>query len=129
MWEAYRAEVDKSDARLNEKLLDAVAIKGVHFEMPEDDDWIDEQRFLGVDVPDGRLEMRAHYFRTEVIGGTRDVIRIMALAAGAEVSEEVLARAESSFRDFLQGNLDSGLAGQAGTVEGEPAVDAAPGGG
>jgi hypothetical protein len=129
VWEAYQAEVEKSDAALNEKLLNAVALKGVHFEMPTDDDWLEEQAFLGVDVPSGKLERKAHYFRTEVIGGTRDVVRIMALAAGAEVSEEVLARAESSFRDFLQGNLDSGLDRQAGTVESEPAVDAAPGSG
>lgn len=129
VWEAYQAEVEKSDAALNEKLLNAVALKGVHFEMPEDTDWLEEQAFLGVDVPAGKLERKAHYFRTEVIGGTRDVVRIMALAAGAEVSEEVLARAESSFRDFLQGNLDSGLDRQAGSVAGEPAVDAAPGSG
>jgi len=130
-WESYQAEREVSETALNEKLLNAVALKAVRVEIPDlwDGDWITEQQFLGLEPPENPLQRRVHYVKTEVIGGTRDVIRIMALASGAEVNEEVLARAESSFRDFLQGNLALGLADQAGSVAGQPAVDAAPDGG
>lgn len=129
VWEAYEVEREKSDAALNVKLLDTIALKAVKVDMPQDETWAEEQEFLGLTVPTSPLARRVHYVKTEVIGGTRDVVRIMALAAGAQVSEEVLARAESSFRDFLQGNLDSGLGGEAGALAGEPETDTTPGGG
>lgn len=129
VWEAYQAERETSDAKLNEKLLNTIALKAVKVDMPDDDTWAEEQEYLGLEVPDSPLARRIHYVRTEVIGGTKDIIRIMALASGAEVSEEVLARAEGSFRDFLRNNLTTGLADQAGEMAGEPAVDPDAGGG
>ena len=47
----------------------------------------------------------------------------MALASGAEVSEEVLAMAADSFRDYLQGNLAEGLENQIRSVESEQATE------
>ena len=129
VWEAYEVEAEKSETALNEKLLNTVCLKAVQVEMPKDDDWIEEQLFLGIQVPEGKTQRRVHYVKTEVIGGSRDIIRLMALAAGAEVSEEVLAQAEGSFRNLLQGNLAGELVDQAGAVASEPATDAAPGSG
>lgn len=128
-WEAYQKERDASEAVLNEKLLNAITLKAVVVDLPHDDTWAEEQEFLGLDVPDSPLERRVHYVKTEVIGGAKDVIRLMALAAGSDVSEEVLAQAVDSFRDYLQGNVTQGLANPGGSVAGEPAVDAAPDGG
>lgn len=129
VWEAYQVEREKSDAALNMKLLSTVALKAVRVEMPEDDNWVEEQEFLGLEVPTLPIARYIHYVKTEVFGGTKDVVRIMALAAGTEVNEEVLARAESSFRDFLRDNLAAGLADQGGEVAGQPEADAVAGGG
>jgi hypothetical protein len=128
-WEEYLAAAAISEAALNDRLMNAVALKGVDVEMPEDDGWVAEQEFLGMEVPDGALERRVHYFRTEVLGGPKDIIRVMALAAGSDVDEEVLARAVDSFRDYLQGNLAEGLTDQAGALEDEPEDGAVAGGG
>lgn len=116
-WEAYQELWAASEAALNERLLDAIALKGVKFDMPEDDTWIEEQAFLGVNVPEGVIERRIHYFKTEILGGTKEIIRIMALASGADVNEEVLARAVDSFRDLLQGTVTQELGDQGGSVE------------
>jgi hypothetical protein len=129
VWESYQAEVEKSDAALNEKLLNAVALKAVKVELPKDNTWAEEQAFLGLDVPDDPLKRRVHYVRTEVLGGPKDIIRVMAIAGGAEVDEEVLARAVDSFRGVLQGAAFDGVAGAGRAVAGEPAADADAGSG
>jgi len=127
-WEAYESEAQEWASKLNELLLDAIAIKGVQVDMPKDDTWAEEQVFLGLDVPEGPMERRAYYVKTEVIGGQTDVITIMLMASGTEVTEEVLAAATASFRGVLQGQVITELGDQAGSVEGEPAVNATPDG-
>ena len=128
-WEAYQAESAAWAAKLNDLLMDTIALKAVRVDMPPDDTWAEEQSYLGLDVPDGPLERRIHYVKTEVIGGQNDVIRIMLMASGTEVTEEVLAAATASFRGVLQGQVVAGLGDQGGAVESESATNAAPGGG
>lgn len=120
VWEAYQEAWQESEAALNQKLLDAIALKGVRFDLPDDDLWVEEQTFLGVTVPESGLARRVHYFKTEVLGGPKDIIRVMAMAAGSDVDEEVLARAIGSFRGLLQGTEAEGLADQIGAVDHEP---------
>ena len=129
VWEAYQAESEKWAAKLNERLMDTIALKAVQVEIPEDGTWAEEQAFLGLDVPDGELERRIHYVNTEVIGGQEDVITIMLMASGTEVTDEVLAAATDSFRGVLQSQVIAGLGDQAGTVESESEIDTAPSGG
>ena len=76
-----------------------------------------------MDVPEGAIERRVYYVRTEVIGGTRDIISIMAMASGGEVSEEVLAQAVDSFRGVLQKEVIEELADQGGAVANEPETE------
>ena len=116
-WAAYQALVAKRADLVNDLIWKAILRKGIKVEMPADDEWIEDQRELGIDVPDNPKERRAHYIWTECIGGTRDIIRITALANGADLTEEALQIAEDSFRDQLSGQASGQLARQAGTVE------------
>ncbi len=111
-WEAYQELGAASETVLNQKLLDAISLKAVRVDMPKDDEWIEEQEFLGLDVPTSPAAQRAHFVQTEVMGGSDDMLRILAIASGAEVSEEVLAQASDSFRGYLQENLAEGLEDQ-----------------
>jgi hypothetical protein len=67
-----------------------------------DDGWVEEQRELGITVPDDPKERRDHYIWTEVMGGQHDILRVMSLAAGADLTEEQLTAAEASFWNTLQ---------------------------
>lgn len=101
-WAAYQAAVDKRTEVLNDVLWRAVMAKAVVVEVPSGGDWEREQASYGITVPSNPTERKAHYIWTEVIGGTKDILRIMALAAGANLTEEQVADAEASFWDTLQ---------------------------
>jgi len=125
-WAEYQAAVDERMTTLNDLLWRAVMRRSIHFNMPADEAWVEDQRSYGIKVPDGPVEQRAHYVWTEVLGGQRDIIKIMGLASGADLTEEQLAAAEASFRNTLQGattkpatdkegGLDAGDEGGAGS--------------
>ena len=112
-WAAFEQERDAAQSLLNDRLWLAVMQRAVQVDLPKSDDWIKDQAELGLTVPDGKRERRVHYIRTEVIGGMKDVLRMTAIANGADLSEEALSLAESSFRNSLAGSLLAGLTDKA----------------
>ena len=120
VWTDFELERDVAQSLLNDRLWQAVMQRAIVVQLPKKDDWIAEQVELGLTVPDDQRGRRIHYIRTEVIGGMKDVLRMTALAYGADLSEEALSLAEDSFRDNLAGQILAGLADQAGTVEDQP---------
>lgn len=101
-WAAYEAEVDRRTELMNERLWKAVMRRAIQVELPKDDAWAEDQADYGLAVPDDPVLKREHYIWTEVIGGQRDIIGIMGMAAGAALTEEQLSAAEASFLDTLQ---------------------------
>lgn len=101
-WAAYQAETDARTKTLNDALWKAVMRRAIVVEVPKGDEWVQEQALYGIAVPEGQDERREHYIWTEVIGGQRDILRIMGLAAGADLTEEQLSAAEASFWNTLQ---------------------------
>lgn len=112
-WEAYQVAVAERADKVNDAIWKAILRKSITVEMPEDDEWIEDQRDLGIEVPDDPKELKAHYIWTECIGGTRDIIRITALANGADLTEEALHIAEESFLSQLSGQASGALANKA----------------
>ena len=127
-WEAYELERDAAQSLLNDRISQAVYKRAVIVDLPKNDDWIADQAELGLTVPDNPRERRVHYIKTEVIGGMKDVLRMTAMANGADLSEEALSIAEDSFRDNLAEQILEGLKDQARTVEDRPAGGAGEGG-
>lgn len=101
-WAAYEVERDRHTAELNELLWRAVMRRALQVEMPKGDAWAEDQESYGIDVPDDPAERRDHYIWTEVLGGQRDIIKVMGLASGADLTEEQIRAAEASFLDTLQ---------------------------
>lgn len=98
-WEVYTQAKAEAEAKLRENMLRAMLTKGVVVEMPQDDEWIKDQEWCGVNVPTESRERRMHYILTEVIGRPDDLSNIMVgIGRISGVSEEALATAEDSFR-------------------------------
>lgn len=115
-WAQYQKDYTAWASKMNDAIWNAIKMRAIQFEMPADEDWIQEQELLGFEVPEDAVKRRLHYLQTEVLGGVRDTIQITAYANGADLSEEALASAEDSFRSFLEGSLTEGLAGQSREV-------------
>lgn len=119
-WTAFEAEHDAAQSLLNDRLWRAVKLRAIMVDLPKNDDWVEDQAELGLTVPDNPRERRSHYIQTEVIGGMRDVLRMTAMANGADLSEEALSLAEGSFRSNLAGQILAGLAGKGRAVADGP---------
>ena len=101
-WAAYQAEKDERTKTLNDALWRAVMRRSIIVDLPKDDAWVQEQALYGISVPEDPDLRREHYIWTEVIGGQRDILKIMGMAAGADLTEEQLTTVEASFWDTLQ---------------------------
>ena len=102
-WAAYQERDAERTRKLNDVLWRAVMRKAINVLIPPDEEWAEFQRDLGIDVPPrGTWDHREHYIWTEVIGGTRDILRIMGLASGADLTEEQITAAEASFWNTLE---------------------------
>lgn len=110
-WAAYEEKRDGASQALEDAIWMAVALEAIQVDLPEDDAWAKRQKKLyGMEPPDDPELCRVHYIRTEVLGGTRDYIKITSIANGGDIDEEALAIAEDSFRRYLQGTLADGIA-------------------
>ena len=117
-WEAYQAEYRKSAEALNEKIFDAAALEAVQVDMPEGDGWVKRLARFGVAVGEDEDDQRIAYVRNMVIGGPKDILAVSAIASGADVTEDDLARAEASFRPLIQRLVLDGVTREAGALEG-----------
>lgn len=105
-WEEYIAERDRINAELSERMMKLMLIKGTEVEMPNDDEWIEEQVFVGADIskiPEDRLGRKYYYIVTEVIGSPDDLNNIMnTIMKISGVGEEAVLAAEASFRRAVE---------------------------
>jgi len=106
--QAYKDEHAAWRAASQAALVRAVVIKGVKFEMPENDAWIEDQELLGLEVPEGELERRIHYFETEVVSSVEDMLTLLGSAMGlGGMQDEMLGTAMSMFRTEIQGTASN----------------------
>ena len=111
-WDAWQAQEAQIDAFANEKIMRFILLRGVSFEMPEADDWIEMQQYFGIDVPEPGLDRRFHYIQTEIIGSVTDLTGLMSkIMEISGVDEETVAAAQATFRDTV------GEQGRAGAIE------------
>jgi len=101
-WLAYQDKLDERTRALNDALWKAVMRRAIVVTPPVDEAWIKDQNELGITVPPEGQARREHYILTEVIGAQGDMLRIMGMAAGADLTEEQLATIEASFWDTIQ---------------------------
>ena len=107
-WEKYKKEKEQWDRELNEKVLRALILKGVVMDVDDSAEWVQEQEFLGIDIPDDKNERKIHYFETEVVGSASDVFALVTeIMKLSGLDEEAIADAESLFRSELQRGKDN----------------------
>jgi hypothetical protein len=125
-WAEYEARVEERTRLLSDALWRAVMRRAVVVDIPPDSEWVPEHEGYGITVPAGVHERRHHYIWTEVLGGRRDVLRIMALANGSNITEEQLSAIEASFWDTLPRPASLRATDQARAVDVGDARDPGP---
>lgn len=117
-WAEYVKAREEHQAKYNLALTRLVLMRGLIVEMPQDNAWEQQQKFLGIPVPVDALERRMHWLETEVIGGVADMEKIMLGVMGASgVPEELLSQMAESFRHPLERDTTSESENEAGQVD------------
>jgi len=87
-------------ARAGERSMRIIATRGIRIlDMPPEEEWIAEHKWLGYDIPDDARERLCHYFSKEIVGTQEDGFELMAgIARASGLDEEVLKRVEAGFQ-------------------------------
>lgn len=102
-WAEYKRLKAEADKLLNERVMRALFLKGIALNMPNDAEWVQEQEFMGIKVPEHPLERKLHYIQTEILASSEDMVGIMSdIMRLTGVDEEVVKGAEESFRRAVE---------------------------
>jgi hypothetical protein len=96
-WAAYQTAVKARADTVSAALWLAVKSESLKVTLPKGDAWVKQLAGMGIAVPDDPDERRDCYIENKVIAGKHDMTRIMALAYGADLTEEQLDAVEASF--------------------------------
>jgi len=107
-WDEYVDTVDAANREANKRFLRLLYLKGVDIELPEDETWIEDQEFLGFEVPEDPRDRKIHYIQTELLTTIHDSNRLIAELMGLNQIAEEVESAEDSFRGGVEGETDQG---------------------
>lgn len=112
--EAYQKALHEAEADQNKRVNNAIFLKGIEIpkDMDNEEEWLEEQQFLGVEVPEDRFERRIHYIQTEILQTPADLASVMEMVMQLSgVPSKELAEAKRLFQHSLEGEVSAGEAG------------------
>ncbi len=101
----YQAALLERRNKFGDRLLDALIVLGLEFDLPEDNYWLEKLRFLGLDIDESPLGLKVAYVRNVAILSAEDSIAITnGVLRGVTVTEEAVAEATRKFRREAAGD-------------------------
>lgn len=101
-WRVYERALRQIQAEYALKFLKTILLRGIDVITPTDDAWVQEQEFMGYEVPTHPLERKWHWLQTELASDKNEYERITLGVLGASgVSEEVISQMEATFLDSM----------------------------
>lgn len=102
-WHAYKRKLQEVQNEINEKTTAYAFYKGVECEV--DEEWIAEQKWLELDLPEDRRDLKVQYIMTEILPTAYDIkkalIDIMKLSSkGAD--PQAIKAAEDTFLSTVE---------------------------
>jgi len=120
VWNQYLVDLEEAKVLVQERRMNIFFSRGLQFSVPEagepGGEWIEEQEYAGIVVPENRVARKVHYVETELISTLKDIPGLMnAIMKESGVSQEVIDTAGASFRAAVEETQD----GQGDTPEGD----------
>lgn len=120
IWAKYQAEQAAAELQENELMMNVMLLKGINVDTENGHyhDWLEEQAFLGIKLPESKPALKVQYIKTEVLANPEDIAQLMTLImAQSGVSEEVVKSATDSFQSAVSGKISRNDSDKAGKVE------------
>jgi len=99
LWQQHLDDVAEFNAEFSNASINMMLYNGVECEI--DESWIDEQRWLGIEIPDNKFDLKVHYLQTEVFKTPMElqqVIQDIMLLSTKGVDQDAIDAAMRSFR-------------------------------
>lgn len=102
-WAAYQADKAAWEEEKGKRFLRAIQVQCIKPADPDDEEWIEQQAFLGIKVPENRFERHLHYIETQVIGDEDDIMACLTIPMQlmAKATDEEMKSAEAMFRNAV----------------------------
>jgi hypothetical protein len=98
----YMIALDKASDTRREKFIKILLLRGIDFDIPDEDAWLEEMNELDIEIPENKLKRKLFYLDTEVMANPRDMSAIFdGVMSISGVPSEALADARDSFRNLL----------------------------
>lgn len=107
-WEDYHKEIERLRKTAQETVERLILYRAVDLELPEDDDWIEEQRWIGLNPPvKNKRELKLHWVKTELLSSGDDIKRLMShVLVASGVGREDKSTIKRSFPDQMGRQTD-----------------------
>jgi hypothetical protein len=103
IYNSYMEALAQASDEREKKLTKIILLRGVEFEIPNEEGWLEEMEFMGIEVPESKLKRRFFYLDHEIMSNPRDMAAIFdGVMRISGVPKEALADAMNSFRDILE---------------------------
>lgn len=110
-WDKYAQDVATYEAELSQRRFEAIIVPaliykdsdGIGVKLPEDNEWVELQEYLGIVVPSEKFARFAHYVQTEVLITGEDIAGIiLEIMKASGVPREAVESAEAAFRHSIR---------------------------
>jgi hypothetical protein len=99
-WRAYREALEGKQGEQNQRVMNAIFLKGTSFDLPKDDEWLEDLEIIGIidDIPRRESERKLLYLQTQT--DQEDLVELLtSIMKLTGVDEEVIQEMEDSFPD------------------------------
>lgn len=122
IWDEYQTKLKAAQRELQEKQLKLFFGKGIKIDETDEQEWLDEQSYFGIEVPTNPIGRRVHYVETHVVRNVDDMQRLIEeIMRETGLRPEVLQQARKMFQSSLQGKASGELSSENGNGGGEEA--------
>jgi len=102
-WEQYQKNVVAFNEEFSDMSMRMILYDGIECELP--DDWEEEQRWMGIDIPDNKFDLKVHYLQTEVFKTPfelQKIVQEIMKASMKGVDQDAVDAAMASFRGAME---------------------------
>lgn len=122
-WRAYA----EKQAAFIERFIKFFCLRGIAVNA-QMDEWIAEQEYLGIPIPENKIEARYSWIVSDVLTTAEDFQAvILGVMESSGVPADLREQVGASFRGEVQRNPDSGIGDATKQVDGEPKPDRSEG--
>jgi hypothetical protein len=104
-WNQYQSDVMEFNQTFSELSMNMILYDGVELSDEISEDWLEEQSWMGIDIPENKFDLKVLYLQTEIFKTPSDlqkVVQDIMRISMKGVDQEAVDAAMASFRGAME---------------------------